>query len=100
MANLHKFIPPSFADQTAQRNIAIFIFLEETRSANIKYAEQRIIVEVVYVYIGWSDDGLSKSINVSEKSTCLMCGDLDPDAVWPSLPINGEQMVGMILVGK
>jgi hypothetical protein len=57
--NLHEFIPPAFADQIAQRNIVNFILLKDIGSEEIKYTEQRIIVEVVYEYIEWSDDGPS-----------------------------------------
>ena len=34
----------------------MFIFLKDIGSEEIKDTEQRIIVEVVYEYIGWSDD--------------------------------------------
>ena len=56
MANLHEFIPPAFAVPIRPLNIAIFIFLEEIRSKKIKYAEKRIIIEVVDRYIRRSDD--------------------------------------------
>ena len=36
-------------------NEAIFIFLEEIGFAEIKHAEKRIVVEVVYKRIEWSD---------------------------------------------
>ena len=88
---------------------AIFIFLEENRPAEIKYVEERIIVEVVDRCIRCSDDPAPtefarKSINVLERITYLLCWDLDLDGVWPNLTINGEQMVvtkqwGIILVG-
>ena len=52
MANLHEFIPPAFADQIASWNIAMFILLKDIGSEETKYTEQRVIVEVVYEYIG------------------------------------------------
>jgi hypothetical protein len=45
---LHELVPPALARAPVfPLDTAIFIFIEENRSAEIKYGEKRIIVEVV-----------------------------------------------------
>jgi hypothetical protein len=39
-ANLHELVPPAFAVPIPQPKTAIFIFLEDTRLAEIKYVEK------------------------------------------------------------
>jgi hypothetical protein len=108
-ANLHEFIPPTFVGQILPLNKGT-ISLEKIRSAEIKYAEKRIVVEIVYRHIGSSDvpgpSLLCKSINImgERKRACLKCWDPRLDADWARLRMVGEQMMadkqsGMILVG-
>ena len=51
-ANLHEFIPPAFVGPIHQKSIAF----DEIRSAEIEYAEKRIIVEVVDRCFRWFDE--------------------------------------------
>jgi hypothetical protein len=109
LANLHEFIPPTFVGQIVPLNKAFFL-LEEIGFAEIKYAEKRIVVEVVYRHIGSLDvpgpSLLCKSINIvrEKKRACLKCWDSCLDTDWPRLRLIGGQMMvdkqwGMILIG-
>ena len=94
LANLHEVIPPALTGEIRPPFNAIFVYLDKIRPAEIKYAEKRIIVEVVDRYI----DDPKSSLLVSRyteyqlvTSTCLLCWD--SDAVWESFTVNGKQTI-------
>jgi hypothetical protein len=47
LADLDELVPPACATPVAPQNIVIFIFLEDTLSAEVEYVEKRMIVEDV-----------------------------------------------------
>ena len=97
-ANLHEVIPPPFAGEIRPPFKAMFVYLDKIRPTEIKYAEKTIIVEVVDRYIDDPRSSFFVSRYVSANyqlatSTCLLCGDLDSDAVWEAFTVNGEQTI-------
>jgi hypothetical protein len=47
LADLDELVPPACAPPVSPQNIVIFIFLEDTLSAEVEYVEKRMIVEDV-----------------------------------------------------
>ena len=97
-ANLHEVIPPPFAGEIRPPFIAMFVYLDKIWPAEIKYAEKAIIVEVVDRYIDDPRSSLFVSRYESANyqlatNTCLLCWDLDSDAVWEAFTANGKQTI-------
>ena len=78
-------------------DIVVHVFVQKDRPAEVKYVENRIVVEEMdrgttwFVASGWLLSEFDHKI-VGEGRAYLRCWDASPSTLWSTLPTNGSRM--------